>query len=195
MFLAAITTIQGTAPYFIQFAFQVTIEKAASMTGSLMLVVGLSTILTALPSGWLADRFGGKRLVGVSGGLAALGTFLLLGTIWRPSITALYGIGIILGLATGLFTTTNWAVGTTLVPAQEAGRYLGISNLAGAGAGMIGTGIGGPVADALNGYLPGLGYFALFACYAGLLVLSVVSLRGVKEEKRLATEGTKFAEG
>jgi hypothetical protein len=30
---------------------------------------------------------------------------------------------------------------------MEAGRFLGISNLAGAGAGAIGTYIGGPIAD------------------------------------------------
>ena len=81
-----------------------------------------------------------------------------------------------------MFVTTNWALGTRVVPSAEAGRYLGISNLAGAGAGMIGTGIGGPIADALNAVLPGLGYFAIFASYAVLFVLSVVSLKGVKLE-------------
>lgn len=180
MYLAAITTIQGTAPYFLMFAFQVSREKAAAMTGNLMMVVGLSTILTALPSGWLADRFGGKRLVAVSGIVAAIGTFLLLGTIWRPNIVALYVIGVILGLATGLFTTTNWAVGTTLVPAQEAGRYLGISNLAGAGAGMIGAGIGGPITDRLNALRPGLGYFITFGYFAILFILSAVVLLKVR---------------
>jgi MFS family permease len=118
--------------------------------------------------------------VGLSGVTAALGGTLLLGTIWAPNLGLIYLVGAILGLATGLFMTANWALGTRLVPPQEAGRYLGISNLAGAGAGMIGTGIGGPVADFLNGYRPGLGYFAIFAGYALLFLLSVVSLRGVK---------------
>jgi energy-converting hydrogenase Eha subunit E len=79
--------------------------------------------------------------------------------------------------------TGNWALGTDLVPPEEAGRYLGVSNLAGAGAGMIGKGIGGPVADALNGYLPGLGYFAIFAAYAVLFALSALSLRWVRDSK------------
>ena len=59
--------------------------------------------------------------------------------------------------------------------------YLGISNLAGAGAGMIGSGIGGPIADYLNGTMPGLGYFCIFGSYGILFLLSVVSLRGVSE--------------
>jgi len=99
----------------------------------------------------------------------------------------IYVAGTVLGLSAGLFTTTNWALGTQLVPAEEAGRYLGISNLAGAGAGMIGTGIGGPVADFLNGYLPGLGYFVLFAGYGLLFLFSTASLAWVKMETRPST--------
>ena len=66
-----------------------------------------------------------------------------MGTIWVPNLSLIYAAGSLLGLATGLFVTTNWALGTRLVPSAEAGRYLGISNLAGAGAGMIGTGLAG----------------------------------------------------
>jgi MFS family permease len=66
------------------------------------------------------------------------------------------------------------ALGTDLVPAGEAGRYLGISNLAGAGAGIVGAGIGGLVADTINRYYMGLGYFAVFAAYAVLFALSTV---------------------
>jgi MFS family permease len=70
------------------------------------------------------------------------------------------------------------------VPPEEAGRYLGISNLAGAGAGMIGSGIGGPIADYLNLSTPGLGYFAIFAAYVVLFALSTVSLRFIREHKK-----------
>jgi MFS family permease len=181
MFLAAVTSIQGFAAFFLMYAFDVSRETAASMTGTLITVVGVFTLLSALLSGWLADRMGQKRLVGASGLLAALGTGVLLSTIRAPNLGLIYVAGCILGLAAGLFMTSNWALGTRLVPPGEAGRYLGISNLAGAGAGMIGTGIGGPVADYLDRSLPGLGYFAIFAGYGILFLLSSVSLRGIKE--------------
>lgn len=181
LFLAAVTSIQGFAPYFLMYAFKINREAAASLTGNLITMVGVFTLLSALPGGWLADRFGSKQLVGLSGILAALGGVMLLGTIWVPDLTLIYVIGAILGLATGLFMTTNWALGTGLVPPAEAGRYLGISNLAGAGAGMIGSGIGGPVADTLNASLPGLGYFAIFASYALLFLLSTISLAGIRK--------------
>jgi MFS family permease len=180
MFLAAITSIQGFAPFFLMYAFGVNAERAAAMTGQLMTVVGAFTLLSAIPSGWLSDRIGQKRLLASSGLLAAAGTALLLGTVWLADMNLIYLAGSILGLATGLFVTVNWALGTRLVPAAEAGRYLGVSNLAGAGAGMIGSGIGGPLADLLNASLPGLGYFTIFSGYLVLFLLSSLSLRGVQ---------------
>jgi MFS family permease len=184
LFLAAVTSIQGFAPYFLMYAFNVSREAGADMTGSLIGVVGIFTVITALPSGWLSDRLGPKRLVGLGGLVAALGTLVLLGTIWVHSLPLIYVAGCIIGLAAGLFMTANWSLGTALVPVAEAGRYLGISNLAGAGAGMVGAGLGGPMADFLNRYRPGLGYFAIFACYAVLFALSAVSLLGVRGAKR-----------
>ena len=39
-----------------------------------MTVIGVFILLSALPSGWLADRFGRKRLVTIAGLVAALGS-------------------------------------------------------------------------------------------------------------------------
>jgi MFS family permease len=89
------------------------------------------------------------------------------------------------GSATGLFYTANWALGTDLVPKKEAGRYLGISNLAGAGAGAVGAYIGGPIADFFTIHvpqMPGLGYVLLFAIYGTLFLFSVIALSRVTEK-------------
>lgn len=181
LFLAAATSFQGFIPFFLMYAFKMTAEQAASTNGTLMTIIGLFIIVSALGGGWVADRLGKRRISFWSGLVAALGACLVLSTIWLPNMVMLYVAGTFIGLGTGLFMTSNWALGTELVPAEEAGRYLGISNLAGAGAGMIGKGIGGPIADYLNGYFPGLGYFAIFGCYAVLFMLSAVSLKWVKE--------------
>jgi MFS family permease len=184
MFLAAATSIQGSVLYLVMFAFKLEAEPAASLSGTLTTVIGVFILVAALASGWLADRMGRKQLVGWSGLVAAVGGFLLLGTIWVPNMVLIYIAGTIIGLGTGLFMTANWALGTDLVPANESGRYLGISNLAGAGAGIIGAGIGGLMADYLNGYRPGLGYFAIYASYAVLFALSSVSLLWVREARK-----------
>lgn len=182
MFLAAATSIQGSIFYFVMYAFKLSNEEASSMTGSLTSIIGIFIVLTALASGWISDRIGRKRLVALSGIVAAAGNALLLITIWVPNLAIVYVSGTIIGLATGLFMTANWALGTDLVPADEAGRYLGVSNLAGAGAGIVGAGIGGLVADMINHYYMGLGYFAVFAAYAVLFGLSTVTLLGMREK-------------
>jgi MFS family permease len=184
MFLAAATSIQGSVFYFVMYAFQLTDKASSDLTGTLIAIISIFVIVTALASGWLAEHIGRKLLVGLSGLMAAAGGFLLLSTIWVSNLAMIYVAGTIIGLATGLFMTANWALGTDLVPSEQAGRYLGVSNLAGAGAGIIGAGIGGLVADQLNLVRPGLGYFAIFASYAVLFALSALSLIGVRETHR-----------
>jgi MFS family permease len=184
MFLAAATSLQGFLQYFLMHAFKMSPEVSVQQSSNLIMVAGLFTIVTAIPGGWLSDRFGHQKLVTVSGLLGAAGTALLLLTIWMPNMIMLSVIGAIIGLATGLFMTANWALGTSLVPQREAGRYLGIANLAGAGAGMIGAGLGGPIADYLNQYTPGMGYFAVFAYYGVLFLLSAFIVRWVKVQHR-----------
>ncbi len=182
LYLAAVGSIQSFALYFLQDVLHV--PNAPVAVGNLMMVVGIFTLLAALPSGWLADRFGRKPLVAFAGMVGALGTFLLFLSHTMPMVTV---SGIIIGISAGVFMTTNWALGTDLVPPAEAGRYLGVSNLAGAGAGIVGAGIGGPMADFFNAYQKGLGYLVIFAIYGALFLLSVVAL--LKVRPTLGEEG------
>lgn len=142
-----------------------------------MAVVAVFLIATALGGGYLADRMGRRRLVGLSALVAAVGTFVLLLARDVPMVIV---AGSIIGMGAGTFMATNWALGTDLAPPEEAGRYLGISNLAGAGAGIVGTGIGGPMADFFNALRPGLGYLVIFALYGVLFLLSALALTRVK---------------
>ena len=86
----------------------------------------------------------------------------------------------------GFFYSANWALGVGLVPQAEAGRFLGISNLAGAGAGAVGAYIGGPIADFFTANVPetpGLGYVVVFTIYALLFLLSLVPLARIVDQK------------
>lgn len=183
MFLAAITSIQSFAPYFLSYAFKIDVQEAISVYGKLITVVGIFTLLSALPSGWISDRIGQKKLVAIAGGIGTAATVLLISTVWLPNMASIYLVGISLGISTGLFATTNWALGTRLAPDEQAGRYLGVSNLAGAGAGIIGAGIGGLVADGLNASTPGLGYFVIFSGFGLMFFLSIFSLKGISTAK------------
>ncbi len=175
LFLAAVGSVQGFALYFLDDVIQV--ADAELWTGILMAVVAVFLVITALGGGYLADRFGRKRLVALSALVAAVGMLVLL--LARDMPLVMVG-GSIIGIGAGTFMATNWALGTDLAPPEEAGRYLGISNLAGAGAGIVGAGIGGPMADFFNLLRPGLGYQGIFALYGALLLLSIAALTRVK---------------
>ncbi|RPJ19417.1 MAG: hypothetical protein EHM33_30310, partial [Chloroflexi bacterium] len=88
--------------------------------------------------------------------------------------------GSVLGAGIGLFLTANWALATSLAPEQEAGKYLGLTNLATAGSAALAR-LEGPVIDGLNAAWPGvwLGYKGLFV-FGGLCIfLSLFVLRKI----------------
>ena len=180
-FLVGATNLSTFAVYYLQGRLGYEREKAAGPAAFLMLFVGVFILLSALPSGWLADKFGKKRMVGLSGLIATFGTLVAIAV---PSLPVIYVGGVIIGIAIGLFFASNWALGTVLVPTEEAGRYLGISNLAGAGAGAVGAYIGGPIADYFTANVtsgPGLRYILLFSIYGVLFLLSILALTQVRE--------------
>jgi MFS family permease len=186
-YLVGAVNLSTFAVFYFQGRLGYAREQAAQPASFLILIVGVFILVSTLPSGWLADRFGHKRLVAFSGLLAALGTAI---AILLPSLTLIYIGGSLIGIATGIFFTANWALGTALVPKEQAARYLGISNLAGAGAGAVGAYIGGPIADYFTTHLPlspGLGYVLLFAIYGALFLFSMIALRQVRLNGQVAS--------
>jgi len=171
MFLAAIGSTRNFAMYFVKDVLQV--PNPATVTTYLTAVIFIFLLITSLLGGYLSDRMGRKKLLLAAGLIAFIGTILL---IFSRTIPMVMVAGAFLGLGTGTFMSANWALGTDLVPAKDAGRYLGISNLAGAGAGIVGSSIGGPLADYFNAIQPGLGYPVIFALYGGLFLLSALLL-------------------
>lgn len=183
-FLVGAINISTFIVFFLQGRLGLVREKAAGPAANLLLVVGILILISALISGWLSDRIGQKRTVAIAGIIAAVGVLIAIAV---PDLTAINIGGACLGIGTGMFYTANWALGTKLVPQAEAGRYLGISNLAGAGAGAVGAYIGGPIADYFTvrfPNIPGIGYVLLFAMYGILFLASVVALTRVQEPEK-----------
>jgi MFS family permease len=185
-FFVGVTNISTFAVFFLQGRLGLVREKAAEPGGRLLLISGVMILIFAFLSGWLSDRLGHRRLLAIAGLTAALGTIIAIAV---PDLNFIYFGGVLIGAATGMFYTANWALGTELVPKAEAGRYLGISNLAGAGAGAVGAYIGGPIADYITLRVPstpGLGYVLLFAIYVGLFIFSLLVLTRVREPQALS---------
>ena len=178
-FLVGAVNISTFVVFFLQGRLGLVKEKAAGPAASLLLIVGVLILFFAFVSGWLSDRIGHKRVVAIAGVVAAMGVVIAIAV---PDLTAVNIGGAFIGAATGMFYTANWALGTSLVPKAEAGRYLGISNLAGAGAGAVGAYIGGPIADYFTlrfPGIPGIGYVLLFAIYGLLFLFSIAALARV----------------
>jgi Na+/melibiose symporter-like transporter len=177
LILLGIYAVQGFAQYYVRDWLGV--DNAAEVTGNLMAAIGLALTLLVFPAGWLSDKVGRWRLNVLAGALAALGIFLL---VFAHSLLALYLFGGLIGAATGIFLSVNWALATDLIPVGEAGKYLGLSNLATAGAGATAR-LAGPLIDGVNALRPGthLGYPAVFVLAAAATLAGTALLTQVRK--------------
>ncbi|MFN2145867.1 MAG: MFS transporter [Anaerolineales bacterium] len=175
LILLGIYTVQGFAQYFIR--DRMGIPNAAEVTGNLMAAIGVALTLLVFPAGWLSDRLGRRNLNILGGGLAALGIFLI---IFAQNIAMLYIVGALIGMATGIFLSVNWAMAIDLIPSDESGKFMGLTNLATAGAGASAR-LAGPLIDLVNNASPGayLGYPVVFAIAALVALAGTILLRRI----------------
>ena len=175
--LLGIYAVQSFVQYYIRDWLKM--PNPAEVTGNLLATIGLALTLLVFPAGLLSDRFGRRTLNMVAGALAAVGIFLL--TFVRD-VFSLYVFGGIIGMATGIFVSVNWALATDLIPSEEAGKYLGLSNLATAGSGAAGR-LAGPLIDGVNALRPGayLGYPVLFLLASASALLGTVLMLRIRK--------------
>jgi MFS family permease len=166
---------------FVQYYIRDVLEVAnpVQVTGNLMAALAVGLVLLALAGGWLSDRYGTKRMIAVGSILIGVGSLFL--PLARTELT-LALIGSLVGGGLGLFLTANWALASKLAPDGEAGKYLGLTNIATAGSAALGR-LWGPILDALNNGWPGMwaGYTAMFI-FGGMCALaSLFVLKKVKD--------------
>jgi len=174
--LAALTAVNNIAVfllYFTQEKFDLPTSEAVELAGLLPMVLGGFVIIFGLIAGWLSDRYDRKMLTALSGVIGAVGVGIM---ILGPNIPMMYVAAAVIGLAYALFNVASWALGTDIIPKERAGEFLGLQNLAGAGAGAIGAYIGGVIADQS-------GYILMMAMFAAMFLLSAVATLFIKVEK------------
>jgi len=179
LFLLGIYGVQAFAQYYLQDVIRV--ADPPKQTGDLLAVLTLSLVLLVLVGGWLTDKFGAKRILYLASTLAAVGMLLMLIPRDMPGLMLFGGV---LGAGIGLFLTANWALANKLAPGEEAGKFLGLTNLATAGSGALAR-LEGPALDRLNGLWPGqwVGYIWLFVFGAVCIVLSMLLLGKISNQK------------
>jgi MFS family permease len=172
LIIMALATLQTFALYFLKDVIGVT--NPAAVTADLLIAVGIGMVVAVYPAGRLSDRIGRRPVIVFSGLLGASGILVL---FFSPSYEYIIFGGAILGIATGAFMSSNWALATDLVPKGEEARYLGLTNLATAGGAALARLIG-PVIDFLNKYAPALGYQVMLgACFTYMLVGTLLIIK------------------
>ena len=155
----AFTTIQQFALYYLRDVIGVVDPAEATARFTIVAVVGM--VVVVWPAGYLSDRIGRKLLTAISGLLGALGITII--ALSQEYGSILWAAGII-GVAMGIFNSTNWALATDFTPKNEEARYLGIANMATAGGAVLARVIG-PAIDFFNARNPLSGYhFMLLVC-------------------------------
>ena len=176
LFLVGIYGVQAFAQYYLQDVLRV--PDPPRQTGDLLAALTVTMVVLVLVSGWLTDRYGAKRTLAIGTFISAVGMFLML---FATDMRGLLIIGSILGAGIGLFLTSNWALANTLAPEIEAGKYLGLTNLATAGSAALAR-LEGPALDWLNAAWPGawVGYKGLFIFGAVCMFLSIFLLQKIQ---------------
>jgi MFS family permease len=187
LFLLGIYGVQAFAQYYLQDVLRV--PDPPRQTGDLLAAITIGLVILVLAGGWLTDRFGAKRMLYFASGATALGMLLMM---FATDMTGVTVFGSIVGAGIGLFLTSNWALANALAPGEQAGKFLGLTNIATAGSGALAR-LEGPVLDALNGAWPGVwvGYKGLFLFGGGCMLLSLLLLSRIQDKtgaRRTAAE-------
>ncbi len=167
--LVAINNIAVFLLYFIQEKLNLGANAAVELAGLLPMILGGFVILFGLGAGWLSDRFDRRLLTALGSLIGAAGVALM---VFASSLPLLYVAAGVIGLAYALFNVASWALGTDIIPRERAGEFLGLQNLAGAGAGAIGAYIGGTIADH-SGYVLLMGMFGVMFVLSAITTLFV----------------------
>jgi MFS-type transporter involved in bile tolerance (Atg22 family) len=154
-------------------------DQEKSLWGTIASVaIGASILVAAIPAARLAERIGRKAVIYLACASGAAGMAVL---VVAPSIgVAMVGI-VLVALGAGSFLSVDWALMTDIIPKAEAGRFMGLSNVATASAGPVALIVGGPLVTFLAG---GAGPRAAMAAGILFFAAGALLLRPVDPSRR-----------
>jgi MFS family permease len=182
---------------------QATIKATYTLLG----LVIVCSLAVALPAAWASDRVGRRPFILTGGLIGAAGLLILVfsnhrllpAQLVRPLAHALKVpelaaqatlVGVLIGIGYGLFYSVDWAFIQDVIPRDEAGLFMGFSNIATAGSGIIARFVGGFLLDPFNAGphilgLPG-GYPVIFSVFCAWLLIGSLLILKVPESRRRA---------
>jgi MFS family permease len=167
--------------YFVQ-SFRVEQEDTFVPMLAVLVATVIGNVVAVVPAARVSDRVGRKPVIYAACAVGAVGMTVV---TLAPAIPVTVLGGLILGAGFGMFLAVDWALLTDLVPKASAGRYMGISNVATATAGLVGLAIGAVVVDLSNMVLgAGTGPRIALALSVPMLLVGALLLRPVVEPVR-----------
>lgn len=181
LMMLGIYTIQS----FVQFYLRDVIGLAhpEQETVKFVILVALTSVLSAFFAGWLSDRFGRKRIIYISGGMMALvASMVVIADIFTRSLPIFLVAGGLLGLAAGAYQSVDWALVADVLPSkQNYARDMGVWNTALSLPQVIAPMIGGPLIDAFTQRgMPVIGFQLLFCLAIAFCLISTVTVRFIR---------------
>ncbi len=190
--------------YFMDTYFNGNSKQTTSATTALIGIVVVVALLVTWPAARLSDRIGRRTLILASGVLASIGVLDLVFShyTWAPAsfLTAVGSAlhvpplaaqatlaGVVIGIGFGAFESVDWAFIQDVIPHGESGLFMGFSNIATAGSGVIARFIAGALLDVFNAGPPILGlkggYPVIFTLFFVWLIAGSLAILKVKETR------------
>lgn len=176
------SVLVNLAPFFLSRSFGVAQDVAGQLLVGLVLTVALGTAASVFPAARLSDRIGRKPVIAAS---CLLGGAGLLVCAVAPVVPVAFAGSALFGISAGTFLAVDWALLVESIPRAAAGRFMGLSNVATAAAGISSIAAGGLVMDVVGGPgRDGSGPRAALVVGAGCFAVGVVLLARVREPRR-----------
>ena len=195
--------LQNYAYFYFDNVFFHNNARATAIAASTLLGIAIGVAaLVSWPASRLSDRSGRRPLIFAAGLCGAVGSLVLVFSHYQwvpgsivgplasflkvPDLAAQATLtGLVIGIGLGVFFSVDWAFIQDIIPAHEGGLYMGFSNIATAGAGILAVAVGGPLLDFFNhrGLILGLpgGFPVVFALFVVWFVVGSLSILKVPE--------------
>ncbi|HEX5589176.1 MAG TPA: MFS transporter [Candidatus Limnocylindrales bacterium] len=180
------------ALFYLAQTFALKQEETGGPNIALLGATVLGNVVAVIPAARLSDRIGRKPVIYAACAIGGLGMAIVAAA---PAIPIAIAGAALFGAGSGMFLAVDWALMTDIIPKASSGRYMGISNVATATAGIFAVMTGGLLMDAANaamGYGTGprfaLGLAVIYYVFGALLLKPVVEPRSRRDEA-MATAG------
>ena len=179
--MLGIFTIQAYLQYYLHDV--VGASNPEQQATNFVIIVALTSLISAPAAGWLSDRFGRKRIVYFSGGFMALVGLVF---VIAHSLVIALAAGAIFGLGYGAYQSVDWALVVDVLPShRNYARDMGIWNISLSLPQVIAPVIGGPIIDSFTRSGNSVaGYQAIFIMAIVYCLIGTVTVRYIRGVKR-----------